>query len=103
MEFFEIIQNCLQIFGIFIRFLDFSIRFLFEIFAKVYEIFSSDTPLAVRVVTLINSSFCVIFTLFYRHFISLVSIKAKFDKVSFENICSLVYCVYNILEQICLH
>ena len=32
MEFFEIIQNCLKIFGIFIRFLDFSIRFLFEIF-----------------------------------------------------------------------
>ena len=45
MEFLEIIQNCLQILGIFIRFLDFSIRFLFEIFAKVYEIFSSDTPL----------------------------------------------------------
>ena len=46
MEFLEIIQNCLQIFGIFMRFLDFSIRFLFEISAKVYEIFSSDTPLA---------------------------------------------------------
>ena len=45
MEFLETIQNCLQIFGIFIRFLDFSIRVLFEIFAKVYEIFSSDTPL----------------------------------------------------------
>ena len=45
MEFLEIIQNCLQIFGIFIRFLDFSIRFLFEIFAKVYEIFASDKPL----------------------------------------------------------
>ena len=45
MEFLEIIQNCLQIFGIFIRFLDFSIRFLFENFAKVYEIFSSDKPL----------------------------------------------------------
>ena len=45
MEFLEIIQNCLEIFGIFIRFLDFSIRFMFEIFAKVYEIFSSDTPL----------------------------------------------------------
>ena len=45
MEFLEIILNCLQIFGIFIRFLDFSIRFLFEISAKVYEIFLSDTPL----------------------------------------------------------
>ena len=45
MEFLEIIQNCLEIFGIFIRFLDFSIRFMFEFFAKVYEIFSSDTPL----------------------------------------------------------
>ena len=45
LEFLEIIQNCLQISGIFIRFLDFSIRFLFEISAKVYEIFSSDTPL----------------------------------------------------------
>ena len=45
MEFFEVVQNCLQIFGIFIRFLDFLIRFLFEIFAKVYEIFSSDMPL----------------------------------------------------------
>ena len=43
-EFLDI-QNCSQIFGIFIRFLDFSIRFLFEISAKVYEIFSSDTPL----------------------------------------------------------
>ena len=48
MEFLEIIQNCLQIFGVFIRFLDFSIRFLFEIFAKVYEIFSSDTPLVLN-------------------------------------------------------
>ena len=47
MEFLEIIQNCSQILGIFIRFLDFSIRFLFEISAKVYKIFSSDTPLAV--------------------------------------------------------
>ena len=45
MEFLEIIQNCLQIFGILIRFLDFSIRFLFEISPKVYEIFSNDTPL----------------------------------------------------------
>ena len=45
MEFLEIIQNCLEIFGIFIRFLDFSIRFMPEIFPKVYEIFSSDTPL----------------------------------------------------------
>ena len=46
LEFLEIIQNCSEIFGIFIRFFDFSIRFMFEIFAKVYEIFSSDTPLA---------------------------------------------------------
>ena len=46
MEFLDIIHNCLQIFGIFIRFWDFSIRFLFEISVKVYEIFSSDTPLA---------------------------------------------------------
>ena len=45
MQFLEIIQNCLQIFGISIRFLDFSIRFLFEISPKVHEIFSSDTPL----------------------------------------------------------
>ena len=45
MKFLEIIQNCLEIFGIFIRFLDFLIRFMFEIFTKVYEIFSSDTPL----------------------------------------------------------
>ena len=50
MEFLEIIQNSLQIFGIFIRFLDFSIRFLFEISAKVYEIFSSDTPLDYKLV-----------------------------------------------------
>ena len=48
MEFLETIQNCLQICGIFIRFLDFSIRVLFEIFAKVYEIFSSDTPLGIE-------------------------------------------------------
>ena len=44
MEFLEIIQNCSQIFGIFIRFLDFSIRFLFEISAKVYEIFRVIRP-----------------------------------------------------------
>ena len=45
MEFLQIIQNCLQVFGIFIRLLDFSIRFLFENSTKVCEIFSSDTPL----------------------------------------------------------
>ena len=56
MEFLEIIQNCLQIFGIFIRFLDFSIRFLFEIFAKVYEIFSSDSPLGEMIVKLRNAA-----------------------------------------------